>query len=120
MSDFKKLKVWEKAHELALRVHRAAAQIRGAQNVALRSQLTRAAQSIPANIVEGAAQESGREFLRFVRFALASAAELEYHLITGRDLRLIADDEIADLIARLVEVKKMLFGLRSRVVQRTR
>ena len=62
MSDFKKLKVWEKAHELALRVHRAAAQIRGAQNVALRSQLTRAAQSIPSNIVEGAAQRAAVSF----------------------------------------------------------
>ena len=120
MSDFKKLKVWEKAHELALRVHRAAAQIRGAQNVALRSQLTRAAQSVPSNVVEGATQERGREFIRFLGFAIASAAELEYHLITARDLRLIPDAEIDDLIARLVEVKKMLFGLRSRVLQRTR
>ncbi len=50
MSDFKKLLVWQKAHALALTAHRIAARIRGTQNAALRSQITRAAQSVAANI----------------------------------------------------------------------
>ena len=79
MGDFKKLLVWQKAHALALRSHRAAGRIRGTQNAALRSQLTRAAQSIAANIVEGLAQHSERDFARFLGYALASAAELEHH-----------------------------------------
>ena len=119
MADFKRLHVWQKAHALALRSHRMAACIRGAQNGALRHQITRAAQSIPANIVEGTAQQSSREFVRFLGFALASAAELEYHLITARDLRLLPAPDVDDLFGQLVEVKKMLFGLRSRVRQRT-
>ena len=120
MADFRKLWVWQKSHALALRSHRIAGRIRGTQNATLRNQITRAAQSIPANIVEGAAQESGREFIRFLGFALASAAELEYHLITARDLRLVPSADLDELTAQLVEVKKMLFGLRTRVIQRTR
>jgi four helix bundle protein len=53
VSDFKNLKVWRKAHSLALNVHRASLKIRGAQFVSLRGQLIRAAFSIPTNIVEG-------------------------------------------------------------------
>ena len=115
MGDFKKLLVWQKAHALALRSHRAAGRIRGTQNAALRSQLTRAAQSIAANIVEGRAQDSERDFGRFLGYALASAAEVEHHLITARDLRVIPDVEFETLSSQLIEVRKMLYALRARV-----
>ena len=115
MGDFKKLLVWQKAHALALRSHRAAGRIRGTQNAALRSQLTRAAQSIAANIVEGRAQDSERDFGRFLGYALASAAEVEHHLITARDLRVIPDAEFETLSSQLIEVRKMLYALRARV-----
>ena len=51
--------------------------MRGANTMALRDQLTRAAMSVPADIVEGSAHTSPREFARFVQYALASASELE-------------------------------------------
>ena len=59
MSDFRKLKVWRKAHALALAVHRTASGIRGQSNAALRTQMVRAAMSIPTNIVEGAVRKVG-------------------------------------------------------------
>jgi hypothetical protein len=58
VSDFKKLLVWQKAHALALHAHRVAMGIRRSHDLALRSQIIRAAMSIPANIVEGRRQES--------------------------------------------------------------
>jgi four helix bundle protein len=83
VSDFKRLQVWRKAHALALNVHRVAARIRGAHNASLRSQLLRAAMSVPTNIVEGTGQRSGKEFGRFLDIAIKSASEVEYHLIIG-------------------------------------
>ena len=115
MSDFKKLKVWRKAHALALDVHRVATRIRGYDNAALRSQLIRSALSIPTNIVEGTGQKSGKEFARFIGFALNSASELEYHLMVARDLRLIGASDFESLSSRTVEVRKMLHGLQNRV-----
>jgi hypothetical protein len=53
VTDFKKLKVWHKAHVMAMDVHRVAGQIRGAKHFSLRNQMIRAAQSVPTNIVEG-------------------------------------------------------------------
>jgi len=111
VSDFKNLKVWRKAHALALNVHRAALRIRGAEFVSLRGQLTRAAFSIPTNIVEGNGQESPQQFARFVRFSLNSSSELEYHLMAARDVEVMTATDFKSLTAQTIEVRKMLYGL---------
>jgi len=111
MGDFKKLDVWRKAHELALQAHRVATRIRGAQYLSLRSQIIRAAMSIPANIVEGRAKKSERDFGRFLGYALASTSELEYHLIVARDICVVSEEEFQLLLGRLLQVRKMLHGL---------
>jgi len=111
VSDFKNLKVWRKAHSLALNVHKVAARIRGAEFVSLRGQMIRAAFSIPTNIVEGNGQESPQQFARFVRFSLNSTSELEYHLIAARDVRVITATDFSSLTDQTIEVRKMLFGL---------
>ena len=116
MSDFKKLKVWRKAHALALNVHTVATRIRGSDNASLRNQLLRAAQSVPTNIVEGTGQTSGKEFGRFLSIALKSTSELEYHLIYSREIRVISLNDFQSLSAQAIEVRKMLHGLRNRVV----
>jgi len=50
------------------------------------SQLRRAATSVPANIAEGYGCNGNREFAYFLRIALRSASETEYHLLLARDL----------------------------------
>jgi four helix bundle protein len=116
VSDFKNLKVWRKAHALALNVHRGATLFRGSDNAALRNQLLRAAMSIPTNIVEGTGQRSGKEFARFLDIALKSTSELEYHLIIARDVGAISLNDCESLSAQTIEVRKMLYGLRTRVI----
>jgi four helix bundle protein len=120
MSDFKKLKVWRNSHALTLNVARAATLVRGRAVASLRDQMVRAAMSIPANIVEGTGQESGKEFCRFLSIALKSSSELEYHLILAHDLRAISRNDYESLTAQVVEVRKMLYGLRSRVLASSR
>jgi four helix bundle protein len=119
VSDFKNLKVWRKAHALALNVHRVASQMRGVDNAGLRNQLLRAAMSIPTNIVEGTGQRSGKEFGRFLDIALKSTSELEYHLIIARDIGAISLNDYESSSAQTIEVRKMLYGLRTRVTAST-
>ena len=115
MQDFKKLHVWRKSHSLALRIHRVAGRVRGSQYASLRSQMVRAAMSVPANIVEGRAQKNERDFIRFLRYSLASSAELEYHVIVARDFQKITEQESASIIADVIEIRKMLHGLLGRL-----
>jgi four helix bundle protein len=74
--------------------------------------------SIPANIVEGREQKSEAEFCRFLRYALSSASELEYHLIIARDINVISEAGFVGLLTQLKEVRMMLFGLLKRVDSR--
>ncbi len=116
VSDYKKLSVWRKAHALALNVHRVAVRLKGSDYAALRSQMMRASMSIPTNIVEGAGQQSRKDFGRFIRFALNSTSELEYHLTVARDIQAIQPVEAESLLAQTIEVRKMLHGLLRRVL----
>jgi four helix bundle protein len=115
MSDYKKLQVWRKAHALALDAHRAATGIRGSQYAAFRSQIIRSALSIPANIVEGREQKTEAAFGRFLRIALGSTSELEYHLTAARDIQAISKANYLSLSTQVVEVRMMLHGLLRRL-----
>ena len=115
MGDFQKLAVWRKSHALALNVHRTAAGIRKKDQSSLRVQMVRAALSVPTNLVEGTGQRSPKEFARFVRIAINSACELEYHLMVARDIRAISTGDFASLSAQTVDVRKMLHGLNNRL-----
>ncbi len=111
VADFRKLRVWQAAQELAIDAHRVTARMRGVPGATLRDQLARAAMSVPTNIVEGSAHASPREFARFLRYALASASEVEGHVQLARDLGMMTEPDFIALLARVVDVRKMLHGL---------
>ena len=67
--------------------------------------------SIPANIVEGRRQESEKEFARFLRIAVNSGCELEYHLIVARDIGVMSESDAASLLREVIEVRRMIHGL---------
>ena len=115
MQDFRKLTVWEKAHQLVLRLYRATDAFGERRYPGLTSQMRRAAASIPTYIAEGCGHSGQREFARFLSIALASAFELHYHLRLAVDLELLSHTEFARLDARTEEVKRMLTGLALRV-----
>jgi len=96
---------------MALDVHRIAGEIRGTKYASLRSQMIRAAMSVPTNIVEGCSQQSTREYSRFLRIALNSTSELEYHILAARDLELTKASDSLTLTSQIIEVRKMLHGL---------
>ena len=71
--------------------------------------------SVPTNIVEGRARASPHEFARFVQYSLASVSELEGHIQLARDLELITEQDFRPFLARIVDVRKMLYGLLKRL-----
>ena len=117
MGDFKKLKVWQKSHQLALEVYKATAAFPAQERYGLTGQLRRASASIPANIAEGCGRGTDNELGRYVRISLGSSTELEYHLLLARDLGHLPRSEYDLLSTATMEVQNMLAGL-SRKVRR--
>ena len=115
MADFRKLRVWQKANALSVATANGVEAVRGVSGSILRGQLLRATFSIQANIAEGSAKRSDREFARFIRIALGSSTESANHLILLRDLEAIDETTFGSLDSRLDEVGKMLSGLEKRL-----
>ena len=82
----------------------------------LRSQLTAAAASISTNIVEGCGAPSNKEFARYLAMSIDSANETEYHLLTSRDLSLIEPNDWQKYTAETIEVRKMIYTYRMKVL----
>jgi four helix bundle protein len=115
MQDFRKLEVWQRAHSLAKAIYVVFGKLSGRHLIVLSDQVFRAALSVPTNIVEGRAHTSDREFARYLRIALASAAEVEYQVFFARDVEAIDDSDFRSLNAQVVEVRKMLVRLIARL-----
>jgi len=120
MYPFRRLNVWEKSHELTVRVYGVTDGPIGRRFPGLCSQLRRAVSAIPANIAEGAGHASQAQFGRYLTIAIASSHEALYHVLLAKDLGAISATEYAHLEARLREVQAKLVLLRKRVVLRDR
>lgn len=115
MQDFRKLAVWNRAHQLTLQVYAFTKSFPRDEAFGLTSQMRRAASSIPANIAEGCGREGPAEFARFIQIAAGSASELQYHLLLARDLGYISSESHAAADRDVTEIKMMLTGLSGRV-----
>ncbi len=111
MKDFRTLKVWQKAHQLTLRVYTTTRRFPKEELYGLTSQVRRSAASIPSNVTEGCGRSGAVEFARFLNIAMGSASELEYQLLLARDLKLLNADEHESLSGDVIEVKRMLTSL---------
>jgi four helix bundle protein len=111
LKDFKELKVWHKAYDLALAVYEASRSFPREEMYGLTSQLRRAAVSVGANIAEGCGRRSDGELIRFLQIARGSASEIEHHRLLARDLKFLE----GTTEKRLQEVQRMLTSLVSSI-----
>jgi four helix bundle protein len=111
VQDFKNLRVWQQAHQLAVSAYALPAYLHEPRGWALRVQILKAVISIPSNIAEGAGRGSDSDFCRFLWYSMGSCNEFESDLILGRDVNLIPAPLFARLGNELSEVRKMLTRL---------
>ncbi|MHB8515625.1 MAG: four helix bundle protein [Dehalococcoidia bacterium] len=108
MQDYRKLKVWQKSHELTLAVYRASERFPRAEVYGITSQIRRSSSSVPTNIAEGCGRSSNADLLRFLHIALGSLNELSYQLLLCRDLGFLDPGAHARLAADVLEIQRML------------
>ena len=120
MQDFKHIRAWQRAHALSIALHKLTSGFIRAGHTHLRSQLTRSADGIPANIVEGCGSNTKKELARFLDIAIKSANETEHHLLSARDHELISPDDWRRFTAELIEIRKMTYVYRKRILESAR
>ena len=105
--SFEDLVVWQKSHQLTLRVYRITSDFPNTEIYGLVSQMRRAAVSVSANIAEGFKRRSRTDKARLLNVAQGSLEELRYYFILARDLAYIRHSERWDDVE---EVARMLGG----------
>ena len=118
IESYRDLKVWQSARQLVKDVYCVTREFPSDERFGLTNQMRRAAVSIPSNIAEGHARRSRQEFLRFLSYALGSAAELDTQILLSGDLDYITVEVKDRLTNHLAEVGRMLRGL-EKALQRT-
>lgn len=115
MRNYRDLQVWTKAHKLTLDLYRLSQTFPREEIYGLTSQMRRSAVSIGANLAEGCGRRTSAELARFVKIAMGSASELDYHLLLSRDLGFMKSNDFTRIASALTEVRKMLTAFLSSV-----
>tara|TARA_R110002124_G_scaffold199052_1_gene365864 strand:+ start:1702 stop:2058 length:357 start_codon:yes stop_codon:yes gene_type:complete len=111
MRNFRKLKIWEQGVEIVKEVYKLSQKLPSEEKFGLKSQLSRAAVSIPSNIAEGSSRNSEVEFKRFLEIAMGSLFEVETQLIIVQELSLINLEELKNIFELIEKEGKMINGL---------
>ena len=108
--DFKELKVWQKSHELVLKIYSISNIFPNNEKYGLTSQIQRASISIASNIVEGFNRRSVKESLHFYNISRGSLEEVRYQLLIAKDLQYIDEKTFTELEILCNEIGKMLYS----------
>ena len=111
VSSYQQLKVWQLGIQLTKSAYELTQKFPKDELYGLTSQMRCAAVSIPANIAEGHARDSTKEFLHHISIALGSLAELETMFILAQELGYSDAVAIATLLQYSDEEGRMLHGL---------
>jgi len=112
ISRFEDLECWQEARQLTKDVYEAISRS-PAWKRDLRScgQTQDAAGSVMANIAEGFARRSNKEFVQFLFIAISSAAEVQSHLYVAVDQKYVSQ-EVFDLLYKQADkTSRIISGL---------
>ncbi len=108
---FRKLLVWQKAHQWVLLVYKLTEKFPKHEMFGLVSQMRRAAVSVAANMAEGYAAGGKGQFGRYLDIAQGSLAEVEYYLILALDLQYITQSDYDQMESLRAETGYLLYRL---------
>ncbi len=118
MQDYRRLRVFRHAHILAINVRKATNRFPRNGYASLKAQMTSAAESVALNIAEGCESDSPRELARFLSIGIRSTTELECQLELARDYGIMPTPDWNELSTEVINVRRMLWGLRIKVQAR--
>ena len=111
MKTHKDLEVWKSSIVLAGDIYRTTEKYPKSETFGIVSQMRRAAVSIGANIAEGAARQSGKEFMYFLSISQGSASELDTLIEISKEVDITNIMNLEKLQEDISKISKMLSGL---------
>ena len=111
MGDFQKLRVWQRAKELAIFLYKLSGQGAFAKDWGLRDQIRRASVSIASNIAEGDELGTDRQAIKFFYTAKGSAAEVFTQVIIAYEIGYLKKEDFDYVRNECQAISKMLMGL---------
>jgi len=117
LKAFRKLIVWQRAHELTLMIYKATEKFPQHEMFGLTSQIRRSSVSVEANIAEGYALGTGPNYIRHLNISVGSLAESESHIEIAHDLGYIPDTIYEKLTDKAREVGYLLSRLKTSIQQ---
>ncbi len=111
MRDYTKIGAWQKADDLTVAIYEVTRLFPREELYGLTSQLRRAAASVAANIVEGSARESKKEYLHFLYIARGSLAEAQYFIHLAKRLDYLDEIKAENLAGQTRHTFAALHGL---------
>lgn len=113
--SYRELEVWAKAMDVATAIYALTEAMPKREEYRLTGQMIRAAISVPANIAEGHARATRKDYAHFVSIARGSVAELETLLLLAVRAGLLGDASVQPIIAEAESVARMLNRLHTRL-----
>lgn len=120
INSYRDLAVWQKGIDLVQLAYALGEKLPKSECYGLTSQLQRAAVSVPANIAEGHARKSSKEFLQFISIALGSLAEVETYFHIMERLSYLQPPETANALEKTDRLGKMLRGLQRTIKEKVK
>jgi len=108
---YKDLIVWNKAMKLVAQFYQVTSAFPKNELFGMMAQMRRASASIPANIAEGQARGSNKQFINFLNISKGSLAELETEILIAQELEFVTTDICKELLGYCSEIGKLLNGL---------
>jgi four helix bundle protein len=108
---WKELEVWKKAHSMVLDAYKLTGSFPDVEKFRLTAQLCRAVASVPANIVEGNARQSTKEYIQFLYVARGSLEEARYFALLAKELGYLKHVEYEEFESKSELVSRLLNGL---------
>ena len=113
--NFKNLKVWQKAVDLAVSVYELTKSYPSEEKFEITSQMRRSSVSIPSNIAEGTARNSSKAFSNCLDISLGESFELETQAIIANRVGILSENQFSQFTNEVSEVQKMIIGFKTTV-----
>ncbi len=107
----KNLDLWREAMDLVVDIYDLTKDFPRDEEFGLKSQLRRAAVSVPSNIAEGLTRNTKADKLHFLNIANGSLSEIDTQIEISFRLKYIPNSVKENFEKRLITVQKLLSGL---------